>query len=221
MRTTPEVQISIVGPSYLRPRLVVGTSPLGPPSSRGGLKRNPREAYENAVCLPGPFHEKRSNQVVLFPRFLVHSGAPGKQSLKSPCFVSSDFSCFNFFPTRDGSNRIYGKMIYGIYTYILVYIHILYGSMKKKEVMSEQEDVVLMANAERGLTKSSPISKRTVNDILVEKFVLPNVIFLSRLSLRPHVVQPLSASKLRSSQDVVLMAIRTNQWKRDPSEYAA
>jgi hypothetical protein len=93
--------------------------------------------------------------------------------------------------------------------------------MKKKEVMSEQEDVVLMANAERGLTKSSPISKRTVNDILVEKFVLPNVIFLSRLSLRPHVVQPLSASKLRSSQDVVLMAIRTNQWKRDPSEYAA
>ena len=53
----------------------------------------------------------------------------------------------------------------------------LYGGMKKKEVMSEQEDVVLMANAERGLTKSSPISKRTVNDILVEEFVLPNVIF--------------------------------------------
>ena len=65
---------------------------------------------------------------------------------------------------RDGSNRIYGKMTYGIYTYILVYIHILYGSMKKKEV-SEQEDVVLMANAERGLSKSSPISKRTVNEI--------------------------------------------------------
>jgi len=84
--------------------------------------------------------------------------------------------------TRDGSNRIYGKMTYGIYTYIriytyiLVYIHILYGSMKKKEV-SEQEDVVLMVNAERGLSKSSPISKRTVNDILVEEFVLPNVIF--------------------------------------------
>ena len=48
--------------------------------------------------------------------------------------------------------------------------------MKKKKV-SEQEDVVLMANAERGLSKSSPISKRTVNDILVEEFVLPNVIF--------------------------------------------
>ena len=92
---------------------------------------------------------------------------------------------------------------------------------KKKKEVSEQEDVVLMANAERGLSKSSPISKRTVNDILVEDFVLPNVIFLTRLSLRPHVVQPLSASKLRSSQDVVLMAIRTNQWKRDPSEYAA
>ena len=53
----------------------------------------------------------------------------------------------------------------------------LYGGMKKKEVMSEQEDVVLMVNAERGLSKSSPISKRTVNDILVEEFVLPNVIF--------------------------------------------
>ena len=31
-------------------------------------------------------------------RFLVHFGAPGKQSLKSPCFVSSYFPCFNFFP---------------------------------------------------------------------------------------------------------------------------
>jgi len=44
-------------------------------------------------------HEKRNNYVVLFPRFLVHFGAPGKQSLKSPCFVSSYFPCFNFFPT--------------------------------------------------------------------------------------------------------------------------
>jgi len=83
--------------------------------------------------------------------------------------------------SRDGSNRIYVKMTYGIYTYIriytytLVYIHILYGSMKKKEV--SEQDVVLMANAERGLSKSSPTSKRTVNDILVEEFVLPNVIF--------------------------------------------
>ena len=34
-----------------------------------------------------------------------------------------------------------------------------------------------MANAERSLSKSSPISKRTANDILVEEFVLPNVIF--------------------------------------------
>ena len=81
--------------------------------------------------------------------------------------------------------------------------------------------IVLMANAERGLSNSSPISKRTVNDILVEDFLLPNVIFLTRLSLRPRVVQPLSASKLRSSQDVVRMVIRTNQRKLDPSEYAA
>ena len=87
--------------------------------------------------------------------------------------------------------------------------------------MSEQGDVVLMANAERGLSISSPISKRTVNDILVEGFVLPNVIFLTRLSLRPQVEQPLSASKLRSSQDVVLMVIKTNQRKRGPSEYSA
>ena len=97
-------------------------------------------------------------------------------------------------------------MTYGIYTYILVYIHILLrGSMKKKKV-SEQEDVVLMYT-ERGLSKSSPISKRIINDILVEEFLRPNVIFLSRLSLRSHVAQPLFASKLRSSQDVVLMEV--------------
>ena len=83
---------------------------------------------------------------------------------------------------RDGSNRIYGKMTYGIYryiriySYILVYIHVLYGSMKKKKV-SDQEDVVLMANAERGLSKSSPISQCIINNILVEEFVLANVIF--------------------------------------------
>ena len=78
-----------------------------------------------------------------------------------------------------------------------------------------------MANAVRSLSKSSPISKRTANDILVEEFVLPNVFFKTRLSLRPHVVKPLSASKLMSSQDVVVMVIRTNQRKRDPSEFAA
>ena len=92
--------------------------------------------------------------------------------------------------------------------------------MKKKKV-SEQEDVVLMANAERGSSKSSPISKRIINNILVEECALPNVTLLTRLSLRPHVAQPFSASKLRSSHDVVLMVIRTNQRKRDPSEYAA
>jgi hypothetical protein len=69
--------------------------------------------------------------------------------------------------------------------------------MKKKKV-SEQEDVVLMANAERGSSKSSPISKRIINNILVEECALPNVTLLTRLSLRPHVAQPLPASKLRS-----------------------
>jgi hypothetical protein len=48
--------------------------------------------------------------------------------------------------------------------------------MKKKKV-SDQEDVVLMANAERGLSKSSPISQCIINNILVEEFVLANVIF--------------------------------------------
>jgi len=42
---------------------------------------------------------------VLFPRFLVHSVAPGKQSLKSLCFVSSYFPCFNFFPNGGRSGR--------------------------------------------------------------------------------------------------------------------
>jgi len=90
-----------------------------------------------------------------------------------------------------------------IYTYLLVYLSILHGSMKKKKV-SEGEDVVLMANAELCFSKSSPISKHIINNILVKEFVLPNLIFLSRLSLRPHVAQPLSASKLTSSRDVVL-----------------
>jgi len=44
----------------------------------------------------------RNSLVGLFSWLLVHSGAPGKQSLESPCFVSSNFSCFNLF-----SNCIY------------------------------------------------------------------------------------------------------------------
>jgi hypothetical protein len=47
--------------------------------------------------------------------------------------------------------------------------------------VSDQEDVVLMANEERGLSKSSPISKRIINDILVEEFVPPNVILKKNL----------------------------------------
>ena len=58
----------------------------------------PPGKQKHAVRMPGPFHEKRNNHIGLFSRFLVHLGAPGKQCLKSPCFVSSNFSCFNFFP---------------------------------------------------------------------------------------------------------------------------
>jgi len=66
-------------------------------------RRNPGVLFppgkqKQAVHLPGPFHEKRNNPTGLFSRFLVHSGAPKKQSLKSTCFVSSDFPCFNLFP---------------------------------------------------------------------------------------------------------------------------
>ena len=59
----------------------------------------PPEKQKHTVRLPGRFHGKRNIYVGLFCWFLVHSGAPRKQSLKSPCFVSSNFSCFNFFPT--------------------------------------------------------------------------------------------------------------------------
>ena len=69
-----------------------------------GNPKNPCVSFppgkqKQSYCLPGPFHEKRNNYVVLFPRFLVHFGAPGKQFQKSPCFVSSYFPCFNFFPS--------------------------------------------------------------------------------------------------------------------------
>ena len=66
--------------------------------------------------------------------------------------------------------------------------------MKKKKV-SEQEDVVLMANAERGSSKSSPISKRIINNILVAQPLpaskLRSLILLDRL--RDFVVVPSSA----------------------------
>jgi len=61
----------------------------------------PHGKQKQTVRPPGPFHEKRNIHIGLFSRFLVHSGAPRKQFLKSPCFVSSNFSCFNFFP-NDG-----------------------------------------------------------------------------------------------------------------------
>jgi len=104
------MQIFIVGLLFLRSRLVFNIGPLGSPTSRGEFETKPGRNLENqgasfppgkqkqSFSHPGPFHEKRNNYVVLFPRFLVHFGAPGKQSLKSPCFVSSYFPCFNFFP---------------------------------------------------------------------------------------------------------------------------
>ena len=110
MRTSLQMQIFIVGLLFLRSRLVFNIGPLGSPTSRGEFETKPGRNLENqgasfppgkqkqSFSRPGPFHEKRNNYVVLFPRFLVHFGAPGKQSLKSPCFVSSYFPCFNFFP---------------------------------------------------------------------------------------------------------------------------
>jgi hypothetical protein len=111
MRNSLQMQIFIVGLLFLRSRLVFNIGPLGSPTSRGEFETKPGRNLENqgasfppgkqkqSFSHPGPFHEKRNNYVVLFPRFLVHFGAPGKQSLKSPCFVSSYFPCFNFFPT--------------------------------------------------------------------------------------------------------------------------
>ena len=110
MRNSLQMQIFIVGLLFLRSRLVFNIGPLGSPTSRGEFETKPGRNLENqgasfppgkqkqSFSHPGPFHEKRNNYVVLFPRFLVHFGAPGKQSLKSPCFVSSYFPCFNFFP---------------------------------------------------------------------------------------------------------------------------
>jgi len=112
MRNSLQMQIFIVGHLFLWSRLVFNISPLGSPTSRGEFETKPGRNLENqgasfplgkqkqSFSHPGPFHEKRNNHVVLFPRFLVHFGAPGKQFLKSPCFVSSYFPCFNFFPTR-------------------------------------------------------------------------------------------------------------------------
>ena len=110
MRNSLQMQIFIVGLLFLRSRLVFNIGPLGSPTSRGEFETKPGRNLENqgasfppgkqkqSFSHPGPFHEKRNNYVVLFFRFLVHFGAPGKQSLKSPCFVSSYFPCFNFFP---------------------------------------------------------------------------------------------------------------------------
>ena len=112
MRNSLQMQIFIVGLLFLRSRLVFNIGPLGSPTSRGEFETKPGRNLENqgasfppgkqkqSFSHPGPFHEKRNNYVVLFPRFLVHFGAPGKQSLKSPCFVSSYFPCFNFFPSE-------------------------------------------------------------------------------------------------------------------------
>jgi hypothetical protein len=79
------------------------------------LKRNPGETWKIKVLRfrlgnRNNHSAIQANYVVLFPRFLVHFGAPGKQSLKSPCFVSSYFPCFNFFPNQ-GTPKTFINMV--------------------------------------------------------------------------------------------------------------
>jgi hypothetical protein len=104
-RTPRRIKILAIAPTKLWSGLTLSTISWGSSTFGGGMEtRNlgvsfPPGKQKEAARLPGPFHEKRNNPIELFSRFLVHSGAPKKQSLKSPCFVPSDFSCFNFFPT--------------------------------------------------------------------------------------------------------------------------
>ena len=106
-----QIEISVIAPTKLRSGLILRTIPWGAPTLRGGMETKPDRITGNlgvsfppakqnqSVCHPGPFHENRNSHIGLFFRFLAHSGAPRKQTLKSPCFVSSNFSCFNFFPS--------------------------------------------------------------------------------------------------------------------------
>jgi len=109
-RTLISIKIFVIITKSLRSGPALSEIPWGAPALGGGIETKPERNIGNpgvsfppgkqkhAVRMPGPFHEKRNNHTGLFSWFLVHLGAPGKQCLKSPCFVSSNFSCFNFFP---------------------------------------------------------------------------------------------------------------------------
>jgi len=109
-RTSLSIKISVIAPTKPRSELILRKISWGALTLRGGIETKPErnlrnpgvsfppEKQKHAVRLPGQFHGKRNVHVGLFSWFLVHSGAPRKQSLKSTCFVSSNFSCFNFFP---------------------------------------------------------------------------------------------------------------------------
>ena len=109
-KTTISIKISVIAPTKQWSTLILSPISWGAPILGGGIETKPErnlrnpgvsfppEKQKHAVRLPGQFHGKRNVHVGLFSWFLVHSGAPRKQSLKSTCFVSSNFSCFNFFP---------------------------------------------------------------------------------------------------------------------------
>jgi len=110
-KTSISIKISVIARTKQWSTLIFSPITWGEPMLRGGIETKPERnvwirgvsfphgKQKQTVRPPGPFHEKRNNYIGLFSRFLVHSGAPRKQFLKSPCFVSSNFSCFNFFPS--------------------------------------------------------------------------------------------------------------------------
>jgi len=107
------IKISVIAPTKPWSGLILRRISWGALTLRGGIETKPErnlgnpgvsfppEKQKHTVFLPGQFHGKWNIHVGLFSWFLAHSGAPRKQSLKSPCFVSSNFSCFNFFPTKE------------------------------------------------------------------------------------------------------------------------
>ena len=116
-RTPLPIKTSVIAPTKPWSGLILRIISWRALTLRGGIETKPErnlgnpgvsfppEKQKHTVRLPGRFHGKRNIYVGLFCWFLVHSGAPRKQSLKSPCFVSSKFSCFNFFPKQDEENN--------------------------------------------------------------------------------------------------------------------
>ena len=102
-KTSISIKISVIARTKQWSTLIFSPITWGEPMLKCGIETKP-ERYvgirgvsfphgkqKQTVRPPGPFHEKRNNYIGLFSRFLVHSGAPRKQFLKSPCFVSSNF----------------------------------------------------------------------------------------------------------------------------------